>query len=139
VQSVLQAFDAGYRERYSLPAVVPWGKAGRAVRLLPPEYSTEILMSALQRFFASHDPWIESTGHSWEAFVSRLPALVTQARDDSAAAKEPQYADQEPDLEPVPMPKSPEEQAHLAALVEGIRRGLNDVHASMGVEQGGHL
>ena len=145
VQPVLQAFDAGYRAKYNLPAVLPWGKAGRTIKRLPDAYTTEMLVTAVQRFFSSDNPWIVSTGHSWEAYITRLPALLVQVEPDvqtprGESAPLPEYATAPVTSSAESLAEAdPETRARLLAIVDELRRNVPKVKAQLGIREGGHL
>lgn len=146
VQPVLQAFDAGYQAKYGLPAVVPWGKAGRTIKRLPEAYTAEMLVTAVQRFFASDNAWIVSTGHSWEAYITRLPALLVQVESPTEAQPGAPAPHQEYVAPPAPPTSAdtlaeadPETRARLLAIVGELQRNVPQVKARLGIREGGHL
>lgn len=131
VQAILTRFDECYRNRFGRPPVLSWPKAGRQIKRLPEEYGTEQLLSAVERFFRSEDPWLRQTGYAWEAFMARLQGLL--AEEEAA-----------PTATPVVMPPAavPEENLSEEALADMARRRemlLQRLLERQGEGDGGYL
>ena len=88
IRELMQYFDGLYQREYRRKYPFIGGKAAKRIKELREVYSDDEIRGFMIAYFEMDDPFIQQTGHSFEAFGGCLPKIFLYLQHGSVKPKE---------------------------------------------------